>query len=381
MLSYVFPLYPNREQREELELTLETCRIAYNSLLEELHKQQIPDRSAMQHKLVEMKKSNPGFGKVYSKTLQYECYRLFSNLSALRSLKKKGRKTGRLRFKGKEWFKTIVYNQSGFRLEKVTEKRSIIHLSRIGSISIKTHRAVEGSVKGLIIKRSCGRWYLILQTDARRKDIVHGSKEIGIDVGIESYLTDSNGIKVQNPKTLEKYRMDLASAQKELSRKRKGSANRAKAKRRMERLHRRVTNARNDFLHKTSARLVRGCRFIAVERLDIKGMMERPNYNARNIADASWNRFLQMLRYKAESAGCGVVEVDPANTTRMCSSCASLQEMPLYKRVYDCGACSMSMDRDCNSAINILKKAYAGPERAYAENMDTYSMKQEASGF
>jgi len=381
VLSYKFPIYPNKEQREKLDFAFDMCRFTYNKLLEELHKQDKIDRGEIQHKLLELKVQNPDLEGVYSKTLQYECYRLFSNLSALTRLKKNGRKVGRLRFKGKEWFKTITYNQSGFRFERKTDKRGIIHLSKIGEIKVKTHRPVSGNIKQLTLKRSDGKWYIILQTDSNRTDLIHGYSEIGIDLGIESYLTDNTGKKIDNPKTLEKYQSKLSIMQKNLSKKKKGSKNRQKARRQLAKMHQKIVNIRNDFIQKTTTDLVRNCRFIAVEKLNIKGMMEEPYHNAKNISDASWNRFLQTLRYKAGSAGCEVAEVDPRNTSKMCSNCGAIKEMPLYIREYRCNKCHINIDRDHNSAINILKKASVGPERACAEGMKAYPMNQEASGF
>lgn len=381
MLSYVFPIYPNKEQKGALEMTFDLCRFTYNSLLEELQKQDRVDRSKIQHRILELKGQHSELNKVYSKTLQYECYRLFSNLSALKGLKKRGRKVGKLRFKGRNWFNTIVYNQSGFEFTKVTDKRGTIDLSKIGLIKVKTHREISGNIKQLIIKKSCGKWYLILQTDAKGDALRCGNGKVGIDLGIESYLTESNGSKIDNPKTLEGHLGKLKEIQQKIARSKKGSKNREKVKFQLQKLHVRISNTRNDFIHKTTTSLIRQNRFIAVEKLNIREMMEKPHYNAKNIADASWSRFLQVLRYKAESAGCEVVEVNPRNTSKTCSNCGNMQEMPLYARSYNCNACHMSMDRDHNSAINILKKASGGLEWASAETANVPSMKQEATAF
>lgn len=146
MITYKFRLYPNNQQRERLDLSLDICRQTYNNLLEELQNQTKINRAEIQHKIVELKESRPELKEVYSKTLQYECYRLFSNLSALKVLKKNGRKVGRLRFKGRGWFKTMQFNQSGFSLEIVKKQKGILHLSKIGDIQIKVHREVVGKI-------------------------------------------------------------------------------------------------------------------------------------------------------------------------------------------------------------------------------------------
>ena len=118
MKAYQFRLYPNKEQEEKLTKTFDLCRFTYNKLLEQLNKEEKINRSEIQHSIIGLKEKYPELNNVYSKTLQYECYRLFSNLKSLSKLKKKGNKIGRLRFKGKKWFKTIQFNQSGYRLIK-----------------------------------------------------------------------------------------------------------------------------------------------------------------------------------------------------------------------------------------------------------------------
>ena len=382
MITYKFRIYPNKEQREKLDFALETCRQAYNLLLEELNNQCVIDRNMIQAMLPDLKICEPKFKEVYSKTLQYECYRLFSNLSALRELKKRKMKVGRLRFKGKGWFKTINYNQSGFKLDQENKK---LNLSKIGNIKIKLHRKVEGNIKQITIKKSIGKWYVSIVTNAIIKKEC-GNKEIGIDLGINNYLFDSEGNSVEHPKTLENNLSKLKIAYRNLSKKKRGSNNRKKAKLKVAKLYEKINNIRNDFLHKTSTNLIKKSKLIVVEDLNIKQMMQQKFYNAKNIADASWNKFIELLTYKAESAGCKVVKVNPRNTSKTCSQCGHLQDMPLSKRIFKCESCGLGMDRDYNSAINILNK-FLGSERAYVENnssvplVQELSMKQEATSF
>ena len=374
MITYKFRIYPNKEQRENLEFALETCRQAYNILLEELNNQVIIDRARIQAVLPDLKICEPRFREVYSKTLQYECYRLFSNLSALRELKKRKMKVGRLRFKGKGWFKTINYNQSGFSLDSENKR---LKLSKIGDIKIKLHREVEGNIKHITIKKSIGKWYVSIVTDVIIKREC-GNKIIGIDLGINKYLFDSEGNSVEHPKILEKNLLKLKIIHKNLSRKKKGSKNRKKAKLKVAKVYEKMNNIRTDFLHKTSTSLIRKSKLIVVEDLNIKQMMQQRFYNAKNIADSSWNRFIQLLTYKAESASCKLVKVNPKNTSKTCSQCGHLQDMPLYKRIFKCEKCGFGMDRDYNSAINILNK-FLGKELTYVENNSSVPLAQELS--
>ncbi len=374
MIAYKFRIYPNKEQREKLEFALETCRQAYNILLEELNEQCVIDRNMIQAILPDLKICEPRFKEVYSKTLQYECYRLFSNLSALRELKKRKMKVGRLRFKGKGWFKTINYNQSGFSLDSENKK---LNLSKIGNIKIKLHREVEGNIKQITIKKSIGKWYVSIITDAIIKREC-GEKEIGIDLGINNYLMDSEGNSVEHPKVLENNLSKLKIAYRSLAKKKLRSNNRKKAKLKVAKLYEKITNIRTDFLHKTSTNLIKKSKLIVYEDLNIKSMMQQKFYNAKNIADSSWNRFIQLLTYKAESAGCKLVKVNPRNTSKTCSQCGHLQNMPLYKRIFKCEKCGLGMDRDYNSAINILNR-FLGSERTYVENNSSVPLAQELS--
>lgn len=368
MLTYKFRLYPNKEQIEKLEFTLDICRQTYNTMLGELNNQIVIDKAQIQAMLPDMKICEPKFKQVYSKTLQYECYRLFSNLSALRVLKGNHKKVGRLRFKGKNWFNTIHFNQSGFKLLPKNKKKGNLQLSKIGDIDIRTHRKVEGNIKQIIIKKSADKWWACIQTDAN-KQITHGDKIKGYDLGIVHYLTDNDGNTIEHPMNLQKNEKKLKKAHQNLSRKKKGSNRRKKAILRLQRNYENITNSRNDFLHRTTTNIIKDCKIVAIEDLDIKRMMIT-SYNAKNIADSSWGRWTQMLLSKAESAGCEVVKVAPEFTTLDCSSCGRRKKkMPLSQRTYKCSKCGLVIDRDHNSAINILKRYYLNKYNRFGANL------------
>jgi putative transposase len=143
-ITYKFRLYPNSEKEKKLLWTLEKCRMVYNDMLEGLNNQEKPNRLELQSTLPKLKEQHPELKEVYSKVLQHEVYRLFSNLRALAQLKKKGKKVGRLRFKGKGWFKTFTFNQSGFELRKTGKGLDRLRLSKIGDIPIRIHRKIGG---------------------------------------------------------------------------------------------------------------------------------------------------------------------------------------------------------------------------------------------
>ncbi len=355
--AYKFRLYPTREQEKRLLWTLDRCRYVYNFLLSELQQQKVIDKLQLQEMIVDLKRTEPELQNVHSKVLQYENYRLFSNLRSLSQTKKKGRKVGSLRFKGKNWFKTFSYNQSGFAITQNQTRYDKLWLSKIGEIPFIMHRNIEGKIKQVTIKHySSGKWYasIIAETKGKVPETENKNK-VGIDLGTINYVYDSNGNHFDNPKHLDDSLKKLRKEQRRLSRKKKGSKNRNKQRIIVARVYEKITNQRDDFLHKLSKYYVNNYGFIAVEDLLIKNMV-RNRHLAKSISDASWSRFTQMLRYKAERAGVQVMKVEPKGTTQICSECGTEVHKELWNRTHKC-ECGLEIDRDYNSAINILNKA------------------------
>lgn len=380
MIAYKYRIYPNQTEEKKLNKTLDLCRFTYNKLLEELNKQEKINRGVIQHKIVELKQEYPELQEVYSKTLQYECYRLFSNLRALSQLKKNGKKVGRLRFKGKDWFKTININQSGYKFIKTNKCYSILKLSKIGEINIRLHREFDGKIKQIAIKKSNNKWYAILLIDGK-KDIQKGIGNVGIDLGIINFVADSDGNKVKSPLFLKRELKKLKVAQQNLFRKKKGSVNRRKARFIVSKIHETIEHKRDDFLHKLSYRYVTSYDTICIEKLNIKNMSKKERFwNKRNMLDCSWGKFTSLLKFKAGSAGTKILEVNPRNTTKTCNCCGAIKNMSITQRVYECG-CGNSLDRDINSARNILAQGLGIVEKSsYTQQIvgQEGSVKQEA---
>ncbi len=354
--TYRFRLYPTKQQEQKLLFTLDKCRFVYNKLLEGLNKQEKINKNELQHYILEIKEENKEIKNIYSKVLQYENYRLFSNLRSLSRLKKKGKKIGKLRFKGKDWFKTFTYNQSGFKLINTGKRFQVLKLSKIGNMLIRCHRSIKGKIKQVTIKKEAsGKWFASIITE--NKDPItktQNKNKVGIDLGIINYVYDSNGNYFNNPKSLNKYLVKLTKAQRKLSKKKKGS-NGVKRKIKLAVIHEKVTNQRNDFLHKLSRYYINNYGSIAIENLNIKGLI-KISYNARNIMDASWSRFIQMLEYKAERAGVQIAKIEPKGTTQTCSNCGTEVHKELWNRIHKC-SCGLKINRDYNSAKEILKRA------------------------
>ena len=341
-LTYKFRIYPKPEHEEKLLETLELCRQTYNYFLAQLNsKAKIPSRLELQAQLPKLKKDKPELNKLHSKVLQMVLYQLYSNLKALSRLKKNGKKVGRLRFKGKGWYKTFVYNQSGFKLVKTGKRLDILHLSKIGDIPIRVHREIEGKIKQVIIKRqNSGKWFACICVEKEVKAVRRESRKvIGIDVGLKHFLTDSEGRQIENPRFYQKTLGRIRVLQKNLSRKQKNSKNREKARIKLTKAYEKLVNQRNDFLHKLSRFYVDNYDMIIVEDLKITNMAKNHNL-AQKILDASWGKFLQLLECKAERAGVRVVKVAPRGTSQ--------ENKEKIK------------DRDYRAAVNILNKGLSG---------------------
>lgn len=371
-ITYKFRLYPNRKQEEKMLEVLDKCRFVYNKLLEELSKQEKINRRELQHSILKIKEENQELYDVYSKILQYENYRLFSNLRALSKLKKNGKKVGKLRFKGK-WFKTFVYNQSGFKIIKTNKRLDRLQLSKIGEISIRIHREIEGKIKQIIVKHCpSGKWYACLCCEQNSNFIENPKrKAIGIDLGTMNFIYDSEGNHINHPKFLVKSLDKLTKEQRKLSNKRKYSENRERQKIKVARIYEKIVNQRGDFLHKLSKKYIDSYGIIAIEKLNIMGLV-RKAYKPRNMLDASWSRFIQFLIYKAERAGCQIVEIEPRGTTQKCSNCEKEVPKKLWNRIHKCD-CGLVIDRDYNSAINILKLGLERASKAFGVGSSTFS--------
>ena len=316
LISYKFRIYPSETIQTKLQEQLELCRWLYNCLLEELNKAKEENRKLKpkdtQTLIVKLKEEKPELRKVYSKVLQMVNYQLWSNIKALAELKRNGKKVGKLRFKTGNSFKTLNFNQSGFKIDFENGK---LILSKVGSIPIKLHRPVEGKIKGVIVKRErSGRWYAIVQVEDRPEPLPETGKVVGIDVGIRHFLTDSEGRQVENPKFYERTLNRIRILQRNLSRKQRNSKNREKYRIKLAKAYEKLVNQKNDFLHKLSRFYISNYDIIVVEDLQIKNMVRNHNL-AQKILDASWGKFIQLFSYKAERAGRRVIKANPRGTS------------------------------------------------------------------
>ena len=234
----------------------------------------------------------------------------------------------------------------------------MITVSKIGKIKAIIHRPVEGTVKTLTIRKTpTGKWYAAFSVEKESTETPHEhpSEEItGIDLGLRSFATFSSGERIENPRFFHTEEKELARVQWNRDAIPKCSKSRVTANRVVARVHERIANKRKNFIHQISRKLVDRFKLIVFEDLTIKNM-QQSHHLAKSIADASWGMMVQATQNKAADAGSQVVLVNPYNTSQSCSRCGKIVAKDLTVRIHSCPFCGLTMDRDQNAAINILR--------------------------
>lgn len=347
--TYKYRLYPTKIQKEKLENTLDTCRWLYNTALEQ--RKIVYKRCGISLNYYKQagELKDLDLKHIHSQVLQDMLKRVdkaFQNF--FRRVKQGEEKAGYPRFKGYNRYDSFTYPQSGFNLNE-----NKLRLSKIGTIKVRLHRKIKGTIKTCTIKRELNNWYVCFACEVEKAPLPKTNKTIGIDVGLEKFASLSNGEFIENPKYLRKSEARLKHEQRSLSRKKKGSNSRKKQREKVAKLHRKIRNQRNDFLHKESKKLAENYDLIVFEDLRIKNMVKN-HHLAKSISDASWGKFMEYTTYKAENAGKVVKFVNPRNTSQICSKCGIMVKKSLSVRVHKC-TCGLILDRDTNAAINILR--------------------------
>ena len=362
--AYKYRAYPSKEQKEMLNHQMFLAKGLYNLLLEKskaYYKEtgKTLTEYRMNTWLTQIKKERQEFAELHSQVLQNVSKRVsdaYKHFFRRCKEKKQGKKVkvGFPRYK--KFVSSLTYPQLGFKLEKKKVK-----LSKIGRINFVNHREIEGTIKTLTIKKTQSQeWYITTAVEKEDKPFTPNNKDkVGMDLGINKYAVLSDGSILQNKHISKKGRTRLRRLQRIISRRKKGSHKRRKAVINFARKYEHISRIKEDWLHKLSYNLVNSYSFIAYEELKVANMMKN-HHLARRIGEESWGNFINYLQYKAESAGCVVVGVNPKDTSKMCSECGNIQDMPLSERTFHCQNCGMSKDRDLNAGINILKRATSG---------------------
>ena len=354
---YTYRFYPTQEQKMQLSQTFGCTRFVYNwglrAGLDALkHNDTLPSPSALDKKLTTLKQS-PEFGwlqHVSCVPLQQALRDLgqaWSNCFAGRARRPK--------FKRKYGAQSARYTKRGF-----SYRSGQVKLAKMSQpLEVRWSRPLPCEPSSCTVMRDVlGRYHISFVVEVHPETKAPCDQEVGLDLGLTHFVILSDGEKVDNPAFLKKDLKRLARAQRALSRKKKGSRNRLKAKRRVARIHAQIADKRRDFLHKLSTRLVDENQALAVEDLHVKGMI-RNRRLARAISDAGWGMFVGMLEYKCAWYGRRFVKVErfyPSSKT--CSSCGhKLAELKLDVRSWRCPSCGVVHDRDVNAARNIAGAA------------------------
>lgn len=358
MRTYSFRLYPNENQLRELERTLETHRRLYNQVLQ--HKQLMWDTERYNWTYYEqtawfcrIRKSHPHYCAINAHSANRTLRRIDKAFSVFFCREK----AGYPRFKSQDSF-------NSFEFETWSLKGGRLRLTHIGTIKVKLHREMEGKCKLVRVVRDGDKWFVQFVCETPKPAPTELTESVGVDVGIKAFATTSDGEQLGDSKILARNQKELRRRQRALSRCKKGSNRRKKVKVRVTQLHAKVRQSRKDMHHKVSRSLVDRYGVIAVESLNIQGMLKNHRL-ARSIADAGWGQFIQILTSKAESAGGRAITIDPKNTSQQCSACGQIVRKDLSVRIHRCD-CGLVLDRDHNAARNILARAL--PEFAKQSN-------------
>ncbi len=353
--AYKYRIYPTSEQETLLAKSFGCARWFWNyalNLCQETYKNNGKGltRGYIQGLLPALKKEYKWLSEPYSQCLQVVALNLstaYKNFFDKRAMLPK--------FKSKHGRQSISYPQN------VKFDGDKINLPKIGLVQCQRHRDFEGTIKTVTVSLNPdGKHFVSVLVDDGKgnPELMPMDKAIGIDVGLTHFAITSDGSKFDNPRFFIKHQRNLKRKQQKLSKKKKGSQNRKKARLAVAKVHSKIARCREDFLHKLSRKIVNKNQVIAVENLNIKGMVKNHNL-AKAISDVGWGMFCTMLKYKAESEGRQYIEIDrwfPSSKT--CHVCLNrVDNLSLDVRAWTCKHCGTHHDRDVNAAINIRNEA------------------------
>jgi len=356
--AYRFRIYPSDNQIEPLAQHFGSCRFVYNHFLRKridfYAENKDKEKQGLTYydtaiTLTQLKK-DPEYvwlNSVNAQSLQQSLRRL--DVAYNNFFNKKAKFPN---FKKKHSKQSFLVPQS-FNIDF---RKNLLYIPKIEPIKIVLHREIEGAMKSINITKTPSNKYfasILCEIEKVVKPKKRGN-QIGIDLGIKSFFVTSDNETVDAPKYLHKSEDKLAKHQRYLSRKVKGSKRRNKARMKVARIHEKISNQRNDFLHKLSHRLVSENQAIFAENLHVKGIMAN-HHLSKSVADSGWSEFVRQLRYKSEWNGVSFEQIDRFfPSSKRCFSCGWINEfLTLKDREWTC-QCGQVVDRDWNAAQNIL---------------------------
>ncbi len=353
--AYKYKLTPTPAQARQLEQTLWRCRTLYNTALEEritAYRRCGVTLTCYQQQaeLPDLKAAFPDYAEVNAQVLQDVLTRLDKTYQAFFRRVKAGQTPGFPRYQGRDRYHSFTYKQygGGARLDN-----GFLVLSKIGRIALRWSRPLAGTPKTVTISREADGWYAIIScADVPMQPLPLTGKETGIDVGLKVFLISAEGEVVANPRLHRRGEKQLKKAQQRVSRRKKGSKRRGKAKALLGKAHQHVQRQRADFHHKTALALLRHYDTIYLEDLQVANLV-RNSRLAKSISDAGWAQFRTILAAKAAYAGRRVIAVPAHYTSQDCSGCGMRVPKSLSVRTHVCASCGLVLNRDENAARNI----------------------------
>jgi len=368
MRAYKVELDPNNKQRTLFRQYAGTARWAYNyGLRRKIESYELNGKSItlfdLGHEITLLRRSTESWLCDVSSWVPRGAIRNLEN--AYKNFYRRCKSSSRM--KGFPKFKSKKNGIGSFNLCDVkTITHSAIILPRIGRVRLKEHGYVpcEEVVKSVTISERAGHWFAAVLTDEDPPLREHGNNVTGIDVGISKLAVLSDGTEFENPRALEKAQTKLRILYKSASRKQKGSNNRKKAASRLARKHYQVACIRKDAIHKATTAIIKRSSLIAIETLNVHGMMKN-HHTARAVADTAMSEFLRQIEYKANWSGINVVKADMFfPSSKMCSRCGNVKpRLSLSTKLFRC-FCGLELDRDLNAAINLKNLAVSSTATA-----------------
>jgi putative transposase len=379
--TFKYKLKPTPEQEREIERMLMLCRSLYNVALD--HRKTAYERCgvslsryAQEAELKDIRAEFSEYADLHSHVLQDVLARLDQAFQAFFRRLTNGETPGYPRFRSRSRYNSLTYKEfgNGARLDN-----GFLVLSKIGRIAVRWSRPIEGTPKTVSISREADGYYVCFScADIPVEPLPPTGQETGIDVGLASFVTLSTGEHIFNPRWYRKAERRLKTAQRRVSRRKKGSHRRRKAVTLLAKAHLKVQRQRQDFHHKEARKLLQQHDTIYLEDLQVANLV-RNHRLAKSISDASWAQFRVILEAKAAYAGRRVVAVPPAYTSQDCSGCGERVRKSLSVRTHICPNpdCGLVLDRDENAAKNIERAGQAlrgGVAVAASENRESVGL-------